>query len=109
VPYVSFATSGFCLSVCLFVRHASVFRISLSNFVYKATCEVDIRYEVRENGYDESSTRGAPLRTVVALHAMYDTVHHALINRYTHTVEYVLSKRTAYLVRYWLSDGLPTT
>ena len=36
-----------------------------------------------ENGYYESSSRDAPLYTYWSV-ALYDTVHRALINRYTH-------------------------
>ena len=77
-----FVTSGFCLFVCCLSNCGTDKQHTNRQ---KGTCEVDIRYEVRvlENGYYESSSRGAPLRTV-ALHAMYDTVHRALINRYTH-------------------------
>ena len=53
-----------------------------------------------ENGYDESSSRGAPLRTVrstVALHAMYDTVHRPLINTYS-TVDTLISVKTVLYV-----------
>ena len=45
---------------------------SATNFVYF------------ENGCHESSSSGAPLRTVALHDAMYDTVHRVLINRYTH-------------------------
>ena len=88
VPYlsVSSVTSGFCLSVTLFVRHASFFRISLRDLCRRLLARLTsaTKFVYFENGYHESSSRGAPLRTV-ALHAMYDTVHRALINRYTHT------------------------
>ena len=83
VPYlsVSSVTSGFCLFVC----HASFFRISLRDLCRRLLARLTsaTKFVYFENGYDESSSRGAPLRTV-ALHAMYDTVHRALINRYTH-------------------------
>ena len=82
---VSFVTSGFCLSVCLFVCHASFFRISLRDLCRRLLARLTsaTKFVYFENRYHESSSRGAPLRTV-ALHAMYDTVHRALINRYTH-------------------------
>ena len=78
---VSSVTSGF----CLFVRNASFFRISLRDLCRRLLARLTsaTKFVYFENGYDESSSRGAPLRTV-ALHAMYDTVHRALINRYTH-------------------------
>jgi hypothetical protein len=83
VPYlsVSSVTSGFCLFVC----HASFFRISLRDLCRSLLARLTsaTKFMYIENGYHESSSRGAPLRTV-ALHAMYDTVHRALINRYTH-------------------------
>ena len=79
---VSFVTSGFCLFVC----HASFFRISLRDLCRRllARSTSATKFVYFENGYHESSIRGAPLRTV-ALHAMYGTVHRALINRYTHS------------------------
>ena len=71
--------------VCLSVCHASFFRISLRDLCRRLLARLTsaTKFVYFENGYDESSSRGAPLRTV-ALHAMYDTVHRALINRYTH-------------------------
>ena len=74
-----------CLFVCLFVCHASFFRISLRDLCRRLLARLTsaTKFVYFENRYHESSSRGAPLRTV-ALHAMYDTVHRALINRYTH-------------------------
>jgi hypothetical protein len=85
---VSFVTSRFRLSVC----NASFFQISLrdlctSLLVARLTSATKFAYF--ENGYHESSSRGAPLRTV-ALHAMFDTVHRPLINRYTHSTYVIL-------------------
>jgi hypothetical protein len=89
---VSSVTSGFCLSVCLSVRHASFFQISLRGLCRRLLARLTsaTKFVYFENGYDKSSIRGAPLRRTVALHAMYDTVHRALINRYTHTLIYAL-------------------
>jgi hypothetical protein len=74
------------MSVCLSVCYISVFRISLRDLRRRLLARLTsaTKFVYFENGYHESSSRGAALRTV-ALHAMYDTVHRALIHRYTHT------------------------
>ena len=79
---VSLSLPGF---VCLFVCCTSFFRISLRDLCRRLLARLTpaTKFVYFENRYHESSNRGAPLRTV-ALHAMYDTVHRALINRYTH-------------------------
>jgi hypothetical protein len=73
--------------VCLFVCNASFFQISLRDLCTRllARSTSATKFVYFENKYHESSTRGAPLRTV-ALHAMYDTVHRVRIHRYTHIV-----------------------
>jgi hypothetical protein len=71
-----------------FVRNASFFRISLQDLCRRLLARLTsaTTFVYLENRYDESSStsRGAPLRTV-ALHAMYNTVLRALINRYIHS------------------------
>jgi hypothetical protein len=101
VSGVRFVISGF---VCRFVcHHASLFRTSLRDLCRRLLARLTSapKFMYYENGYDESSRRGAPLRTV-ALHAMCNTVHRALINRYyiyTHSAYYVCS-RLLYLYEY---------
>ena len=82
-------TSGCCLS-----HQASVFRISLRDLCRSLHARLTsaTKFMYIENGYDKSSNRGAPLRTV-ALHAMYETVHRALINRYTYLLHFVRSRK----------------
>jgi hypothetical protein len=78
VQVVSF--QGF---VCL--SHALFFRTSLRYLCrwLLASSTSATKFVYFENGYDESSGGEAPW---LALHAMYDTVHRALINRYTDTL-----------------------
>jgi hypothetical protein len=72
---VSFVTSGFCLSVCLSVRHALFFRISLRDLCRRLLARLTsaTKFVYFENRKHETSSRGAPLRTL------------ALIDRYTHS------------------------
>ena len=76
VSGVRFVISGF---VCRFVcHHASLFRTSLRDLCRRLLARLTsaTKFMYYENGYDESSRRGEPLRTVpVALHAMCNTVH----------------------------------
>ena len=86
---VSFVTSGFCLSVCLsvtphffkfpnaicvegYLRGRNPLRLSCTLKMGTMKARVEVRHYT------------------VALHAMYETVHRALINRYTHTVRTVV-------------------
>jgi hypothetical protein len=75
------------LFVFLSVCRASFFRISLRNLCRRLLARLTsaTKFVYFENRDHESSSRGAPLRTV-DLHAMYGTVHRALTNRYTHRV-----------------------
>ena len=108
---VSFVTSGFCLSVTSRIAFDTkkkkkmrrdkqsmrkFFQISLHDLCRRLLARLTsaTKFVYFENRYHESSSRGAPLRTV-ALHAMYDTVHRALINRYTHRYIITVHRRCA--------------
>ena len=92
VGVFSLSLPGF---VCLFVCPASFFRISLRDLCRKllARSTSATKFVYFENGYDESSRAEVRLDyctyllPVLALHAMYDTVHRALIHGYTHTTD----------------------